>query len=157
MNWVNIGSSKGLAPVRRQAITWINDGLLSIGPLGKVSVKSERKYNIFIQEMCSKMLSARCQPFCSGFNVLVTTKWVCFITSVATVPIAVARERCLDTAAVIARELIISTSGIGWKYSALSIFRGHISLNISRRHHIARPWGRYMGCRPWMQSLVEVV
>ena len=32
-NWVNIGSVNGLSPVRRQAITWTNAGLLSIGPL----------------------------------------------------------------------------------------------------------------------------
>ena len=34
MNWVNIGSGNGLSPVRRQAITWTNADLLSIGPLG---------------------------------------------------------------------------------------------------------------------------
>ena len=34
MNWVNIDSGNGLAPVRRQAITWTNADLLSIGPLG---------------------------------------------------------------------------------------------------------------------------
>ena len=32
-NWVNIGSGDGLSPVRRQAITWTNAALLSIGPL----------------------------------------------------------------------------------------------------------------------------
>ena len=31
-NWVSIGSDNGLAPVRRQAITWANAELLSIGP-----------------------------------------------------------------------------------------------------------------------------
>ena len=34
MNWVNIGSGNGLLPVRHQAITWTNAGLLSIVPLG---------------------------------------------------------------------------------------------------------------------------
>ena len=42
VNWLSIGSSNGLAPERRQAITWTNAepvtwtnaGLLSIGPLG---------------------------------------------------------------------------------------------------------------------------
>ena len=33
MNWVSIGSGNGLSLVRRQAITWTNDGLLSIGLL----------------------------------------------------------------------------------------------------------------------------
>ena len=34
VNWVSIGPDNGLAPVRRQAITWTNAHLLSIGPLG---------------------------------------------------------------------------------------------------------------------------
>ena len=34
MNWVSIGSGNGLSPVRRQAITRTNAGLLSIGLLG---------------------------------------------------------------------------------------------------------------------------
>ena len=34
VNWVNISSCNGLAPVRRQAITWTNTGLLLIGLLG---------------------------------------------------------------------------------------------------------------------------
>ena len=32
--WVIIASGNGLSPVRRQAITWTNAGLLSIGLLG---------------------------------------------------------------------------------------------------------------------------
>ena len=34
VNWVSIGSGNGLLPVRRQAITWTNAGLFSIGLLG---------------------------------------------------------------------------------------------------------------------------
>ena len=33
MDWDIIGSGDGLSPDRRKAITWINDGLLSIGLL----------------------------------------------------------------------------------------------------------------------------
>ena len=33
VNWGSIGSDNGLLPIRRQAIIWTNDGLLSIGPL----------------------------------------------------------------------------------------------------------------------------
>ena len=33
-NWVSIGPGNGLSPVRRQAITWTNADLLSIGLLG---------------------------------------------------------------------------------------------------------------------------
>ena len=34
VNWARITSGNGLSPVRRQAITWTNVDLLSIGPLG---------------------------------------------------------------------------------------------------------------------------
>ena len=34
MNLVSIGSDNGLSPIRRQAISLNNAGLLSIGPLG---------------------------------------------------------------------------------------------------------------------------
>ena len=34
VNWVSICSGNGLSPARRQAITWINAGLLSFEPLG---------------------------------------------------------------------------------------------------------------------------
>ena len=34
MNWVITGPDNGLSPVRRQAITWTNAGLLLIGILG---------------------------------------------------------------------------------------------------------------------------
>ena len=34
LNWVSIGSDNGMSPVRRQAITWTNADLLSIGLLG---------------------------------------------------------------------------------------------------------------------------
>ena len=34
MNWVSIGTGKGLSPVRHQDITWTNADLLSIVPLG---------------------------------------------------------------------------------------------------------------------------
>ena len=33
VNWVSIDSGNGLSPVRRQALTWINADLQSIGPL----------------------------------------------------------------------------------------------------------------------------
>ena len=35
---VRIGSCKGLSPGRRQAITWINTGFLTIGPIGITSL-----------------------------------------------------------------------------------------------------------------------
>ena len=51
VNCVNIDSGNGLSPVRRQAITWTNAGLLSIGPLRTNSSKNfYSTSNIFIQE-----------------------------------------------------------------------------------------------------------
>ena len=51
MNWVSTGSDNGLSPVRRQAITWANAHLLSIGPLGtncrEIRIKTQKH---FIQE-----------------------------------------------------------------------------------------------------------
>ena len=45
MNWVNIGSGTGLSPTPCQAITWTNDGLLSIRPWN-----FNQKLYTFIQE-----------------------------------------------------------------------------------------------------------
>ena len=36
----NTGTDNGLSPGRRQAIIWTNAGILSIEPLGLISVKS---------------------------------------------------------------------------------------------------------------------
>ena len=47
VNWAIIGSGNGLSPIRRQAITWTNAGLLSIGLLG---TNFNRNSIIFIQE-----------------------------------------------------------------------------------------------------------
>ena len=43
MLWVIIGSDNGLSPVRRQAITWSNDDLLSGNPWEQTVVKFELK------------------------------------------------------------------------------------------------------------------
>ena len=48
MNWVIIDSGDGLSPVRRQAITWTNVGLLSIRSLG-TKVSEMLKAHIFIK------------------------------------------------------------------------------------------------------------
>ena len=44
VNPVSVASGNGLSPVRYQAITRTNTGLLSIEPLGKISVKFESKF-----------------------------------------------------------------------------------------------------------------
>ena len=50
VNGVSIGSDNGLSPVRRQAITWTNAGLLSIGLQEQITVNLNRNSIISIQE-----------------------------------------------------------------------------------------------------------
>ena len=47
MNWVSIGSDNSLSPVRRQAITWTNADLLTIGTLGTKFSEIEIKIQTF--------------------------------------------------------------------------------------------------------------
>ena len=70
MNWIISGSGNGLSPVRRQAITWSNDGLLWIGLLetsfsepwiGILSFSSKKVH--FKISKCSLPIW---RPFCPG-------------------------------------------------------------------------------------------
>ena len=67
LNWVSIGLDNGLSPVWRQAITWTNVHLLSIGPLGtncsEILIKIQ---NISFTKMHLKITSAKWRPFCPG-------------------------------------------------------------------------------------------
>ena len=66
---VSIGSGNGLSPARRQAITWTNDDLLSIGLLfmnNKLQWKPNRNKNIFVQGKIFKYVVC----FCLGLSVL---------------------------------------------------------------------------------------
>ena len=68
MNWVSIS-----LPVRRQAITWTNADLLSIGPLtarNKVQWNLNRILAFSLKKIGLKMSSGKCRPFCFGLNVL---------------------------------------------------------------------------------------
>ena len=68
-----ICSDNGLAPSRRQAIIWTNDGILLTGPLG--TNFSEILIEILtssFKNMHLKMSSGKWQPFCLGLNVLST-------------------------------------------------------------------------------------
>ena len=71
VNWISTGSGKGLAPNRRQAITWTNVHLLSIEPLGtsfsEIRIKIQ---NFSLKKMHLKMPSAKWQPFCPGRDEL---------------------------------------------------------------------------------------
>ena len=47
---VTIGLDNGLSRFGRQAITWTNTGVLSIGPLGTNFIDTWINYNFFINE-----------------------------------------------------------------------------------------------------------
>ena len=67
-----IGSDNGLAPGRRQAIIWINAGILLIGPLGtNFSEISIEILTFSFTKMRLKVSSAKWRPFCLGLNVLI--------------------------------------------------------------------------------------
>ena len=64
-NWVNIGSGNGLSPGRRQAITWANDDLLSVGPLGTNFSEIRIKiHNFSFMKMSLKISPVAWRPFC---------------------------------------------------------------------------------------------
>ena len=66
-----IGSDNGLSPGRRQAIIWINTGLLLIGPLRRILSDIFIKILTFsFKKMGFKVSSAKLRPFCLGLNVL---------------------------------------------------------------------------------------
>ena len=66
-----IGSDNGLSPGWRQAIIWTNAGILLIGPLGiNFSEILITILTFSFKKMHLKLLSAKWQPFCLGFNVL---------------------------------------------------------------------------------------
>ena len=66
-----IVSDNGLSPNGRQTITWTNDGILLIGPLGTNFSKILIKIHTFsLKKMHLKTSSARRRPFCLGLNVL---------------------------------------------------------------------------------------
>ena len=52
MNQVSIGLDNSLSPIQRQAIILTNAGLLSIGPIGKTSMKFESKYKTYHSWKC---------------------------------------------------------------------------------------------------------
>ena len=67
--YVNIGSDKGLSPIRRQAIIWTNAGILLIGPTGTdLSENLTEIYTFSFRKMHLKM--SKWRPFCLGLNEL---------------------------------------------------------------------------------------
>ena len=65
-----IDSDNGLSPERRQAIIWINAGILLIGPLGRNFSEILIKIQSFsLKKIRLKMSSAKCCSFRLGLNV----------------------------------------------------------------------------------------
>ena len=69
-----IGSDNGLAPGRRQAITWANVGIFWIGPLGTNFSDMLIEIHIFLfKKIHLEMSFGKWRPFCLDLNVL--TVW----------------------------------------------------------------------------------
>ena len=70
-----IGSDNGLLPGWRQAIIETSAGISLIGPLGTNSIEIWINIHTFsFRKMHLKMASAKWQPFCLGFNMLINVK-----------------------------------------------------------------------------------
>ena len=76
VNWVIISSGNGLAPVRRQAITWTNVGLLSIGLQGTNSSEIWiESLSFLFKKMHLKMSSAKMGSILSRGRLLNDGIW----------------------------------------------------------------------------------
>ena len=66
-----IGSDNGLSPDRRQAIIWINAGMLLMGPLGTNFSEILIEILTFsLKKMPLKVSVAKRRPFCLGLDLL---------------------------------------------------------------------------------------
>ena len=75
-----IGSDNGLSPDRRQAIIWINAGILLIGPLGTNFSEIVIEIQTFSSKRIRlKMSSATCCSFRLGLNVLISNYILCIM------------------------------------------------------------------------------
>ena len=69
-NFVFIGSSNGLAPIRRQAITWTNGNLLFFCTSGNTHPWQFNWYNqALLQGDIIRSVIRKYRPFCSGLSV----------------------------------------------------------------------------------------
>ena len=72
-NLTTIGPDNGLSPGRRQAITWINVGILLIGPLGTNFSEMLIEIHTFsFKKIHLKMSSGKWRPFWLGLNMLMS-------------------------------------------------------------------------------------
>ena len=76
VNWINIGSGKGLAPIRRQAITWTTVHVLSNGLSEKKNQWNSNKYTkLFIQENAFENVVCEIAAILSRWDELRATIW----------------------------------------------------------------------------------
>ena len=81
-NLTIIGPDNGLSPGRRQAITWANDGILLIRPLGTNFSEILIEIHTFsFKKMRFKLSSGKWRPFYLGLNVLKIVYPICWCRS----------------------------------------------------------------------------
>ena len=91
MRQLTIGSDNGLSPGRRQAIIWINDGILLIRPIGtNFSEILMGNQTFSFMKMHLKMSSARWRPFYLGLSVLIGVLYLCPVFN----SLSLRRNRC---------------------------------------------------------------
>ena len=97
VDWLIIGSDNSLSPGRRQAIIWINAGILLTGPLATnfngILIKI---YTLSFSEMHLLMSPAKWRPFCVGLSALIYSyihiHWGCLSGTAAIVRLYRYRE-----------------------------------------------------------------
>ena len=156
-NLTIIGSDNGLSPGRRQAVILTNAGVLSIGPLGtKFSEILIEILRFSFKKICLKVSSAKWRPFCLGLNVLIAAKNYLNVITVFSGGLAV----------------LTNWGWVQWRYCSVALSHGYISngdtvetlyntvnfcWSTHKRHSIARPKGRGMGCLLWVQRATYCV
>ena len=138
-NLTNIDSDNGLSPGRRQAIIWTNAGLLLIGPLGTNFNEILIEILTFsFKEMRLKVSSAKWWPFCLGLSELMQLSC------------GAMNKKCSP-------EISENFQGIH-HYTVETLYNTvNFCWSTHKRHSIARPKGRGMGCLLWVQRATYCV
>ena len=132
-----IGSDNGLSPGRRQAIIWTNAGILLIGHWGTTFSEILIGIQTFsFKKMHLKMSSAKWRPFCLGLNVL----------------------RCCPSPILWGWQYNESITNHVFIYTVETLYNTiNFCWSTHKRHPIARPKGRGMGCLLWVQRATYCV
>ena len=154
-----IASGNGLSPGRHQAIIWNNAGILSIGFLGtNVSEILIEILTFSFKKMRLKVSSAKWRPFCLGLNVLIKPVHIWLDSQCITTT----KHNTVQTFAHILKDALYilhlwTSFGVHCQFTVhswyLTVF---FSKKLSKRCHIAPPWGQVMGSLLWVHSLNKV-